>query len=147
MLEDIELSEAYVGAGTINIASSELSDRVFVVHGRDDRMKVAVARVLERLGLTPVILHEQPDKGRTIIEKFADYSDVGFAVVLLSPDDAGYLKEESSEKARPRARQNVIFELGYFIGKLGRENVLAFVREEGGDLEFLEATGILFRGL
>lgn len=145
MLEDLELSEADAGAGASNVASPKLSDRIFVVHGRDDGMKVAVARVLERLRLTPIILHEQPDRGRTIIEKFADYSDVGFAVVLLSSDDVGYLKDESPDKARPRARQNVILELGYFIGKLGRENVLALVRKESGDLEFpSDYSGVLF---
>ena len=53
-------------------------------------MRESVARVLTTLGLEPVILHEQPDKGRTIIEKFYEHSDVGFAVVLMSPDDEGY---------------------------------------------------------
>jgi hypothetical protein len=85
ILEDLELSEAEIGARASNATSPELSNRVFVVHGHDDEMKVTVTRVLERLGLTPTILHEQPDRGRTIIEKFAHYSDVGFAVVLLSP--------------------------------------------------------------
>jgi predicted nucleotide-binding protein len=145
MLEDLELSQSEVGSRTASAASPELSDRVFVVHGHDDGMKVAVARVLERLSLTPVILHEQPDKGRTIVEKFTDYSDVGFAVVILSPDDMAYPSNKSPSDARPRARQNVSFELGYFVGKLGRENVLALVRKNGDDLEFpSDYSGVLY---
>lgn len=104
-----------------NIANTS---RVFVVHGHNNEMKVSVARILERLGLTPVILHEQPNLGRTIIEKFEEYSDVGYAIVLLSPDDLGYSVSETSSKAKSRARQNVILELGYFLGKLGRNRVM-----------------------
>jgi predicted nucleotide-binding protein len=100
------------------------SNRIFIVHGRSNEMKEGLARVLEKLGLEPIILHEKPNQGRTIIEKFTDYSDVGFAVVLLSPDDMGYLKSQSPKEAKPRARQNVVFELGFFIGKLGRNRVL-----------------------
>lgn len=96
--------------------------KIFVVHGHDRAMKESVARFLEKLGLEPIILHEQPNSGRTIIEKFADYSDVGFAVVLLTGDDEGRPKNSSSAPAL-RARQNVIFELGYFIGKLSRSHV------------------------
>jgi predicted nucleotide-binding protein len=83
---------------------------------------------LEKLDLNPIILHEQPDRGRTIIQKFEDYSDVGFAVILLTPDDIGY-KKNKPEEGKQRARQNVIFELGYFIGKLGHENVCALYKE------------------
>ena len=145
MLEELELFEAEVGARASNVVSSDLSNRVCVVHGHDNRMKVAVARVLERLGLVPIILHEQPDRGRSIIEKFTDYSDVGFAVVLFSPDDVGYLKSELPEEPSPRARQNVILELGYFIGKLGRRNVLALVHKGDGDLELpSDYSGVLY---
>ena len=104
---------------------------VFIVHGRDEGAREKVARFLERLELKPVVLHEQPNEGRTIIEKFEDYTDVRFAVVLLTPDDIGRLQDDAGE-FRPRARQNVIFEFGYFIGKLGRERVCALVQ---GDLE------------
>jgi len=104
--------------------------KVFVVHGHDEAMKDAVARTLAKLDLEPIILHEQPNKGRTIIEKFTDYSDVGFAVILLSPDDMGYTKRDDPEEAKPRARQNVILELGYFIGTLGRDRVLPLYKEE-----------------
>ena len=60
-------------------------------------MKLAVARTLEKLGLDAIILHEQPNLGKTIIEKFSDHADVSFAVVLLSPDDMGYSQKDGSE--------------------------------------------------
>lgn len=89
-------------------------------------MKETVARVLKNVGLEPIILHEQDNIGKTIIEKFESCSqNVSFAVVLLSPDDFGYKKDQLPESAIPRARQNVILELGYFMGKLGRKNVVA----------------------
>jgi len=100
------------------------STDVFIVHGRDNGAKETVARFLQRLGLNPVILHEQPDRGLTIVEKLENYSNVGFAVVLLTPDDVGH-QVDLPQDARPRARQNVIFELGYFLGKLGRDRVRA----------------------
>ncbi len=102
---------------------------IFIVHGHDEAAKQSVARFLEKLDLNAVILHEKPEGGRTIIEKIEDYSDVSFAIILLTPDDKGY-KKDKPEEANPRARQNVIFEHGYFIGKLGRENVCALYKEE-----------------
>jgi predicted nucleotide-binding protein len=114
-------------------APSAQTNNVFVVHGHDEEMKRAIARTLSRLGLQPLILHEQPNQGKTLIEKFERSADVQFAVILLSPDDLGYVKTVSSEHARARPRQNVILELGYFGGKLTRERVFALKRE--GDLE------------
>ena len=103
------------------------TNKVFVIHGHDESSRETAARFLERLGLEPVILHEQPNKGRTIIEKFEEHAQVGFAVVLLTPDDVGALANDKNNQ-KPRARQNVIFEFGYFIGKLGRERVCALVK-------------------
>lgn len=100
-------------------AAVKPSNKVFVVHGHDDAAKEGLARFLEKIELEAVILHEQPDQGRTIIEKFEEYAgQVGFAVVLLTPDDLGAAKGGTAQSAR--ARQNVMFELGYFAGKLGR---------------------------
>lgn len=113
-------------------SSGVKSNRVFVVHGHDSLTKIDVARILEKLNLEAIVLHEQPNEGKTIIEKFErDASQVGFAVVLLTPDDEGYPKNKPDEK-KPRARQNVILELGFFSGALGRANVCVLYK---GDVE------------
>jgi predicted nucleotide-binding protein len=108
-------------------AISPTGNKVFIVHGHGDAIKQSVARFLEHLDLAVVILHEQADKGQTLIEKLQSHSsevDIGYAVVLLTPDDLGKLASKEGELS-PRARQNVVFELGYFIAKLGRERVRA----------------------
>ena len=104
---------------------------IFIIHGRDNEIKETVARFLNQLALNPVILHEQPNQGRTIIEKFERHAQVGFAVALLTPDDVGAFQEDTGN-LKPRARQNVIFEFGYFIGRLGRNHVCALTK---GDVE------------
>ena len=96
--------------------------KIFIVHGHD-LMRENVARLIGELRMRPIILKEQPGQGRTIIQKFEDYADVAFAVVLLTPDDEGRVRGTRGKKLKPRARQNVIFELGYFVGKLGRSKV------------------------
>ena len=110
---------------------SRNTNEIFIVHGRDNETKETVARFLEHLDLEPVILHEQPSQGRTIIEKFERHARVGFAIALLTPDDVGALQEDA-RNLKPRARQNVIFEFGYFIGRLGRNRVCALTK---GDVE------------
>lgn len=102
------------------------TNRIFIVHGHDAEARESVARFLTTIGFDPVILHEQPNQGRTVIEKVEQHSDVGFVVVLLTPDDEGRSAKESS--LAPRARQNVLIELGYFIGLLGRAKVCALKR-------------------
>jgi predicted nucleotide-binding protein len=93
--------------------------KVFVVHGHDEGALQATARFLETIGLKAIVLREQPDQGRTVIEKFeACAAEIGFAVALLTPDDLGGAAADETQKSR--ARQNVIFELGYFVGSLGR---------------------------
>ncbi|GHD21400.1 TIR domain-containing protein [Tianweitania populi] len=104
-----------------------VSEKIFVVHGHDGEAREAVARFIEKLGLEAIILHEQANQGRTVIEKVEANADVGFAVVLLTPDDTGSKKGSEPE---PRARQNVLLELGYFLGKLGRSRVCALKRGE-----------------
>ena len=104
---------------------------VFIVHGRDHGAKETIAREVEKWGLKTVILHEQPNKGRTIIEKFEELARrASFAIVLLTPDDFGVLKDKTDDQHNPRARQNVVLELGYFIGKLGRERVCPIYKGE-----------------
>lgn len=119
------------------------SDRVFVVHGHDEAIKESVARTISRLKLEPIILHEQPNRGRTIIEKFEEEaSDIGFAVVLLSPDDEG--RRRGDDAWRPRARQNVVLELGFFYGQLGRGRVFALYRNmEGFELPS-DISGVIY---
>ena len=106
----------------------EKSNKVFVVHGHDNEMKETIARFIEKIQLEPIILHEKSNKGMTIIEKFEENSDVSFAVVLMSPDDVGNSKEKKDSLLN-RARQNVIFELGYFLGKLGRSKVCVLIKD------------------
>lgn len=107
-----------------NRAQAEPSDRVFIVHGHDEGAKEATARFIAQLDLKPIILHEQPNAGWTIIEKLERHLDVGFAVVLLTPDDVGG-RAQDPPQLRNRARQNVVLELGLFIGALGRARVCA----------------------
>lgn len=102
-----------------------LTNRVFVVHGHDGEARETVARYLERIGFEPVILHEQANRSRTVIEKIEANRDVSFAVILLTPDDEGCAKGGDLE---PRARQNVLLELGYFMAHLGRENICSLKR-------------------
>lgn len=113
-----------------NLGRQAFSDSIFIVHGHNEAFKQSVARVVERLRLKAIILHEQPNVGKTIIEKLESYSNVGFAIVLLSPDDIGKGISEPDSNYKRRARQNVIAELGYFIGKLGRERVCTLYMDD-----------------
>lgn len=123
--EQLRLYEIHPEAAEPTLAPdlSVLGEDVFIVHGHDGETKVAVARFLEKLvGREPIILHEQPDQGRTIIEKFEDHATrAGAAIVLLTADDLGGPKAGGMQ---PRARQNVVLELGFFLGKLGRGRVV-----------------------
>lgn len=112
------------------VVPTVLSRRVFVVHGHDGEARELVSSFLRKIDFEPVILHEQANQGRTVIEKVEAHGDVGFAVVLLTPDDVGRSVKEKDLK--PRARQNVLLELGYFIGRLKRARVCALRR---GDVD------------
>lgn len=118
-------------------SQTENCNTVFVVHGHDQAAKESVARVIERLNLRPIVLNEQRNRGQTIIEKFEAHSNCSFAVVVLTPDDEGRCKSTGDKKVSAygytnRARQNVVLELGFFIGKIGRHKVCALVK---GDVE------------
>nr|WP_262909123.1 nucleotide-binding protein [Chryseobacterium gleum] len=107
----------------------EKNNEIFIVHGQDDAVKYEVSRFIGQLGLKPIILHEQSNNGNTIIEKIEKHTNVGFGIVLYTPCDLGAKKGEES-KLNPRARQNVVFEHGYLIAKIGRNNVAALVKGE-----------------
>lgn len=108
--------------------SKTVANRVFIVHGHDDLIKTKTARFVEKLGFEAIILHEQASRGKTIIEKIEAYTDVGFAIVLYTPDDRGNSEENATKgEYNLRARQNVIFEHGYLMAKLGRDHVVPLV--------------------
>lgn len=98
------------------------SSKIFIVHGHNGELKESVARIIEKQSIKPIILSEQANTGYTIIEKFEQNSNVGCAICLFTADDVGRAKSETDDK--PRARQNVVFEAGYFIGKLGRDHIV-----------------------
>jgi predicted nucleotide-binding protein len=128
-LELNSLSSAVSGGKPVTQTNANL---VFIVHGHKDMLKYELAHSLQNAGLAVTILHEQPNKGRTILEKFADHAaEAGFAVILLTADDFGRAKDATDDKLR--ARQNVVFELGFFCGLLGRRHVCA-VYETGVEL-------------
>jgi hypothetical protein len=102
--------------------------KIFIVHGHDEGAREGVARFCEKIGFEAIILHEQASRGMTIPQKLEAYGDVGFAIVLLTPDDLG--RSVAEDDLRPRARQNVILELGYFAGRLGADRVCALKRGE-----------------
>jgi len=113
--------------GTIELDKSQ----VFIVHGHDDVAKTKTARFVEKLGFEAIILHEQASSSKTIIEKIEEYSNVGFGIILYTPCDIGG-KQIVNPDLKSRARQNVVFEHGFLIGKIGRSNVCALVK---GDIE------------
>ncbi len=124
---------------------SELGNKIFLVHGHDEAALHEVARFLERLKQEVIILREQPNQGKTIIEKFENFASVGFAIVLLTPDDRAGLRDSPYETQKFRARQNVLLELGYFIGRLGRSRVCALHK---GDIEIpSDYSGVIFIAL
>lgn len=122
------------GGGNSEVAkvpTRTFGNEVFIVHGRNDGAKATVARFVETLGIKATILHEQPSSGLTIIEKIEKYAEkAGFAIVMITPDDLGGLMDNRDDEPNPRARQNVVFELGYFMGKLGRERVCPLFKGE-----------------
>jgi predicted nucleotide-binding protein len=133
-LKSLSTKSSLLKSSIINVTEKNKSEtklnmsQVLIVHGHDDLSKVEIARFIEKLGFEPIILHEQASSGQTIIEKIESYSNVGFGIVLYTPCDSGSKKgEETSLKSR--ARQNVVFEHGFLIGKIGRKNVCALVKD------------------
>jgi predicted nucleotide-binding protein len=132
IIERLELIPLAVSASPPEQLQSAVSvsktKKVFVVHGHDEVAKTSLEVFLHEVGLEPIVLHRQADQGLTVIEKFEKHSDVGYAFILLTPDEIAYLaadaiEPEAERKTEWRARPNVIFEFGYFVGKLGRSRV------------------------
>lgn len=129
------------------IVSTE-TNKVFIVHGHDQIAKTSLEIFLREMGLDPIVLHRQADEGLTIIEKLEKHSDVGYAFILLTPDEIAYLKEEElkpdeERKKEYRARANVVFEFGYFVGRLGRSRVCCLHR---GDVTLpSDVSGMIYK--
>lgn len=120
--------------GLLKAVSKALVPRIFVAHGHNLKARDAVVEFLKAGGLHAVVLQEESGATQTIIEKFEEHSRVQFAIILMTPDDVGG-KREKVPKLRPRARQNVIFELGFFHGRLGRDRVVALYKTEREKIE------------
>jgi predicted nucleotide-binding protein len=133
----IETMEIEVSSEDDNIVSAKTDSvdkrKVFIVHGHDETSKHQLESLLQRVGLEPIILHRKPNRGMAIIEKIEANRDVAFAVVLMTGDDVGRRKLDDPSKDLPRARQNVVLELGYFMGFLGRDKV-AVLYERGVEI-------------
>ena len=143
IIEELKLFPEEVDIENIKDKSIDCS-KVFIVHGHDDGAKNEVARFIEKLGFEAKILHEQIDSGATIIEKLEKHTDVGFAIVLYTACDVGGVRSKP-EDLKPRARQNVVFEHGLLIGKIGRANVVALVY---GDLEIPnDISGVVYKSM
>lgn len=139
--EDLDTTQAIFRTYLEELKEKEIGDKgvapnidhckVFIVHGHDGELKHAVARTIEKQGIQTVILSEQINGGKTIIEKIEAHSDVGGAICLFTADDIG--QKKIATEGQPRARQNVVFEAGYFMGKLGRDRVV-FLADSGIEL-------------
>lgn len=145
MLDEIEEyweKEAGVAAASEDSSkSATASKNVFIIHGHDDGAKETVARFVSKLGLNPIVLHEKANEGRTVIEKFEFHAKVAYAIAVLTPDDFGAEKTQR-DHLHARARQNVVFEFGYFMGSLGRKRACGVVK---GDIELpSDYSGVLY---
>lgn len=126
--KSIELLHSYIEEiEDCNMTTNDFT-KIFIVHGHDGEIKESVARLIEKQGIEAVILSEKTNRGKTIIEKLEKHSNVGGAICLFTSDDLG--KEKNESRNKPRARQNVVFEAGYFMGKLGRDHVVIIADEK-----------------
>lgn len=133
---------------TTEVIELPTGSQIFVVHGHDAMLKYELELFLKEIGLDPIVLHRQPDEGQTIIEKFEKHSNVSYAFVLLTPDDVVYLRSEDEKpdderKKEYQARPNVLFEFGYFVGKLGRNRVCCLYKH--GVALPTDVSGLLYK--
>lgn len=119
----------------LRVIRKKFVPRIFLVHGLDKKAKLAVMDFLEKGEFSVVVLQNLPGGTKSIIEKFEQYTDVHCAVVLMTPDDLG-CKRSEPKNLRPRARQNVVFELGYLMAKLGRNRIVVLHKHKRGEIEF-----------
>lgn len=145
IIEELKLFPKSISKNIIDESNKDIDrTKVFIVHGHDGGAKNEVARFIEKLGFEAKILHEQVDSGATIIEKLEKHTDVGFAIVLYTACDIGGVKSQPAN-LKPRARQNVVFEHGLLIGKIGRKNVVALVK---GDIEIPnDISGVVYKSM
>lgn len=113
----------------IRLNNKVRSNQIFLINGSDPNMKLDVVQKLEMLDLDPIILDEKKDEELTIIDRINEFCNISFAVILLSPDEITYPKEKTPNDAKYGPKQKVIFELGYFIGRLGKQNVVAIFKK------------------
>ncbi len=118
-----KVSNPSIGSKKISQKNKDFS-KVFIVHGHDGEMRESVAHLMDKQGIVPIVLSDEANKGATIIEKIENNSDVGAAICIFTPDDVG--KAKSDKDNHDRARQNVVLETGYFMGKLGRDRIIIF---------------------
>lgn len=126
---------------------SGIPRRIIVVSGTDEAMKQTITGALRKLGLAAVVMNEEPSQGKKIIDRFADYADVGFALVLLSPDIYSYPKGEEATKRSRIPKQDVTFMFGFLLGKLGQDRVLALYREGPNFAFAMDFEGVKFAAL
>jgi len=134
-------------AQPVVLAPSGIPRRIIVVSGTDEIMKQTITGALRKLGLVAIVMSEEPCQGKKIVERFADYADVGFALVLLSPDIYVYPKGEEATKRERVPKQDVTLMFGFLLGKLGKDKVLAFYRESPNFAFPIEFEGFKFTAL
>lgn len=127
-------------------AANVPNSNIFIVHGHDNEMKESVARLIEKQGLTAIILHEQPDETSTVVEKLEKYIETCcFGIVLLSPEDEGRQIGSDEKEFKKRARQNIVLELGWLFGKFSRKRVVILYKNTQ-DFELpSDIKGILYK--
>ena len=131
-------------AQPVVLGPSNIPRRIIVVSGTDEIMKQTITGALRKLGLAAIVMNEEPGQGKKIVDRFADYTDVGFALVLLSPDVYVYPKGEEATKRERIPKQDVTLMFGFLLGKLGKDKVLAFYRESPNFAFPIEFEGVKF---
>ena len=147
--EFITVTQASPTSSTSPVASvpSGAPRRIIIVSGTDESMKQTITGALRKLGLAPIVMSEEPSQGKKIVERFTDYADVEFAVVLLSSDVYVYPKGEEATKRERTPNQDVTLMFGFLLGKLGKDRVLAFYKENSNLKVPIEFEGVKFTAL